>query len=314
MATCGALVILVGCGTSGPDTGTDFGGSMPESTLDLILFSSTRDYNSELYYMNPDGSGQTRLTYVISSETDPCWSPDGTQIAFVSNRTGNFEIWRMNTDGTNAARLTDHGAEDLEPAWSPDGLRIAFKSNRDHELYEIYTMSAIDGSDVRRITENEQSDNSPSWSPDGRRLVMSRVTPVGISLVYSSGDLVIADAGGSGTETQLTQHQEGEMAQTPSWGMSGGEEWILYAYRPNPDVDTDIWRMRPDGTGRTQLTTDAASSAAPSFSRDGSRIVFHKFVRGTFDVFAMDFDGANEVQLTTSEEADTNPVCSPAGP
>ncbi len=309
------LAPLGGCGAGGGQIGESFGpGITLESVAGLVLFATTRDFNSEIYYVNANSEEheQNRVTLAIfSSETDPCWSPDGTQIAFVSNRTGNPEIWRMNADGTNPMKLTDDRAEDLEPAWSPDGTRIAFKSNRDHELYEIYTMSAIDGSDVRRITNNEQSDNSPSWSPDGTRLVVSRVTLVGATGEDSYGDLVIVDASGNGNEVQLTQHQPGEVAQHPCWGVHNGEEWIVYAYRPSAAEDTDIYRMRPDGTDITRLTTDGARNSQPCFSPDGSKIAFQKFRRGSFDIYVMDFDGSNEQVLAESEEADTAPAWSP---
>src|SRR5687767_4151276 len=58
-----------------------------------IAFSSFRDGNQEIYVMNPDGSGQTRLTDNPADDGAPAWSPDGTKIAFTSNRDGNYEIY-----------------------------------------------------------------------------------------------------------------------------------------------------------------------------------------------------------------------------
>src|SRR6185369_8132216 len=42
--------------------------------------------NKEIYVMNPDGSGQTRLTNDPGNDESPSWSPDGAQIAFTSDR------------------------------------------------------------------------------------------------------------------------------------------------------------------------------------------------------------------------------------
>jgi uncharacterized protein YraI len=69
----------------------------------------------DVYVMNPDGSGRTRLTNttngqgVPANNTAPAWSPDGSQIAFVTDRTGQWEIWVMNADGSNQRALFPAG-------------------------------------------------------------------------------------------------------------------------------------------------------------------------------------------------------------
>src|SRR5437016_2932368 len=89
--------------------------------IEQMPFTSTRDGNFEIYAMNADGTGVTRLTNHPAADAKPSWSPDGTKIAFTSNRDGNFEIYAMNTDGTGVTRLTNHAAADISPAWSPNG-------------------------------------------------------------------------------------------------------------------------------------------------------------------------------------------------
>ncbi len=68
----------------------------------------------DVYTMNPDGSGRTRLTGSGPSggpnNTAPAWSPDGTQIAFLTDRTGKWEIWVMNADGSGQRPLFPSGA------------------------------------------------------------------------------------------------------------------------------------------------------------------------------------------------------------
>ena len=53
-----------------------------------IAFTSSRDGNQEIYYMNRDGSGLRRVTNSPTIDVTPTWSPTGQQIAFVSDRTG----------------------------------------------------------------------------------------------------------------------------------------------------------------------------------------------------------------------------------
>jgi plastocyanin len=77
----------------------------------------------DIYVINADGSGLTRLTTDAHSG-NPAWSPDGRRIAF----TRGSEIYVMNADGSGATRLTNNPGQDNAPAWSPDGTKIAFAS------------------------------------------------------------------------------------------------------------------------------------------------------------------------------------------
>ena len=129
-----------------------------------IAFTSDRDGNREIYVMNPDGTGQTRLTSNPAEDAFPAWSPDGSKIAFASDRDGNEEVYVMNADGSEPRRLTYNPTFDGWPAWSPDGSKIAFTSYRDSP--EIYVMGA-DGSNQTRLTRNSAWDEYPVWSPRG---------------------------------------------------------------------------------------------------------------------------------------------------
>jgi tol-pal system beta propeller repeat protein TolB len=138
-----------------------------------LAFASSRDGNTEIYRMNPDGSGVVRLTNDPNPDYRPAWSPDGTRIAFVSERDGNAEIYVMSRDGTGLQRLTTDPGLDTEPAWSPDGTRLAFVSNRSGMPPQIYVMNA-DGSGVQLRSVAVTGDRTPAWSPDGSLIAFSR--------------------------------------------------------------------------------------------------------------------------------------------
>jgi dipeptidyl aminopeptidase/acylaminoacyl peptidase len=157
-----------------------------------IAFESDLDCYHEIYVMNADGSGQTRLTDTDDLNLSPSWSPDGSRIAFMSNRDGNTEINVMNADGSGQTRLTDTDNVNHSPSWSPDGSRIAFTSDRDG-YGEIYVMNA-DGSGQTRLTDtddlNYSPHHSPSWSPDGSRIVLALPTTTATPTPTSTATLV----------------------------------------------------------------------------------------------------------------------------
>src|SRR3989440_484836 len=80
---------LAGCGAgSAAPSGRPAGGQ--------IAFTTERDGNVDIYLMNADGSGVTRLTNNPAGDFWPVWSSDGTKIVFQSERDGNDEIYVMN--------------------------------------------------------------------------------------------------------------------------------------------------------------------------------------------------------------------------
>ncbi|MGQ9599723.1 MAG: protein kinase domain-containing protein [Anaerolineae bacterium] len=72
----------------------------------LILFTSQRDGNWEVYLIRSDGSGLRNLSNSPTSNDGlGTFSPDGKLVAFVSNRDGQWAVWAVRTDGSNPTRL-----------------------------------------------------------------------------------------------------------------------------------------------------------------------------------------------------------------
>ena len=100
--------------TTGPDTLRPLAGSR-------IIFNSHRAVDgtsnrfTDLFSIDPDGTGLVRLTRSKGVETYPSFSTDGEHIAFMMD----FRIYVMNADGSRLRRLAAVGEIDEDPAWSP---------------------------------------------------------------------------------------------------------------------------------------------------------------------------------------------------
>ena len=171
-----------------------------------IAFESSRDGQFEIYKMNSDGGGQTRLTTNAASDTEADWSPDGTKIAFTSLRDGNEEIYVMNSNGSGQTNLSNNAAFDFGPSWSPNGTKIAFSSQRDGNN-EIYVMNS-DGSGQTNLSNNAASDNAASWSPDGTKIAFS-------SQRDGNDEIYVMNSDGK-RQTRITNNAASD--DEPSWG------------------------------------------------------------------------------------------------
>lgn len=174
-----------------------------------IAFVSDRDSAGyDIYLMNTNGTGVTRLTTDSANATQPAWSPDGAQIAFATDRDGPpgvGEIYVMDSSGLNPVNVTSSAANDLTPTWSPDGLKIAFMSNRDSATFAIWVMDA-NGANLSRITPTAIQCGVPSWTPDGLRLAFE-----------CDADIWVANADGTGL-TQITRSGNQQRSETiPRW-------------------------------------------------------------------------------------------------
>jgi Tol biopolymer transport system component len=96
---------------------------------------------------------------------------------------------------------------------------------------------------------------------------------------------------------------------------SSDSTWLLYMDEPDTEItfDGNIWKMRPDGSEKTQLTFDVKDRDAV-WSPDGSKITFYSYRDGQADVWIMNSDGTALTNLTNQPEIfDAWPSWSPDG-
>ncbi len=153
----------------------------------LLLDSRSSRENLKEFSLKPGGSPPASLTLGNSTDRQPCYSPDGTEIVFSSNRSGNLEIWSLDRKTDLVRRLTDHPADDWDPGFSPDGKHLLWSSDRSGNL-EIWIANA-DGSSPRQITRDGFAAENPTMTPDGRWIVYSSAhqKSAGIWKIHADG-------------------------------------------------------------------------------------------------------------------------------
>jgi TolB protein len=240
------------------------------------------------------------------------------------------EIYLMNPDGTNLRRLTDNAATEGFPALSPDGKKIVFDSNRNRAEGEPVNTSDLF---VMNTKGEEQTflirGSSATWSPDSKNITFhASASGLGLPIkpdpgaATSDSDIFVANVddllAGVAGPMNLTNNPDA-IDDDPDWSPDGRR--IVFTSHPVTDDPqrsnlAEVYVINVDGTGLTRLTFNAEEERAPSWSPDGSRIVYMCRIGGgtaDFEICDMNANGSDRRQFTDNAVLDATPTFSPDG-
>lgn len=240
-----------------------------------MVFASTQHHEQpDLYRKSVEGRVVTQLTSDPGQDLMPEIAPDGRRVAFASDRHGNWDVFVMSAEGGPVTQVTFDDAQELHPTWSPDGKKLCYCRYNDRTgNWELWTVS-VDKPGTRSFVCEGMF---PRWSPDAEddRVLFQRSRKRGDRL-YGVWTIDIVDGEGV-NPTEIVAAGDAAIMH-PTWSPDGKR--IAYTVVNDPSVavdgmpvESDIWTIGHDGTGRIALTAGGYRNMRPEWGRDG-RVFF----------------------------------------
>jgi DNA-binding winged helix-turn-helix (wHTH) protein len=227
---------------------------------------------SALYVVSSDGTNTHKLVDTPGIPYSIRWAPplraDVLRFSLLSPKLAPRSLWEVSADGTDLHPfLRDWSAGTGEPEgddngnWTVNGNYYLFRAlrNRVSSVYAIRANRrfprAFEGPPVQ-LYSTPLDFSSLAPGPDGKRVFFAAG--------QERRELVLYDS----HRAEFAPFLSGVQGRWVSFSKDG--QWIAYATTP----DDILWRSRPDGSERLQLTSPSLHAYQPRWSPDGTRIVF----------------------------------------
>ena len=250
----------------------------------------------DLYTLPVTGGAATRIMGGISFESQPVFSPDGSEIAFVSDRNGVENLWIANADGSEPRAVTKDGPTRdrpqlmVSPSWTADGQYLLVSKSRPPERTAAVFLIHRDGGTGVRLGDKppEPTPGVPGSQPpnrlgavasaDGRHVYVSeRRGTFNYNAQFPIWQVVRFDRE-TGEETTITSAPGSAMR--PLLHPDGRH--LVYATRHRTrtalrvrDLETGEERWLANGVTRDDQESRASRDTMPgyAFTSDGSALI-----------------------------------------
>jgi len=218
---------------------------------------------NEIWISAADGSNGKKLGQVKGRPFGPRFSPDGKLVRFsVADLDVNATtLWEVGTDGSNLHEMLTGWPMAHTVCcgvWSQDGKAYIFQTTQSwpRMVSMLWSLAGTSEGEPRQLTNGPMSFGSPWPAAESEKIWALGVNPLGEVVKYDVGS------------AKSTKVLSGISATDLDFSADG--QWITYVSIP----DATLWRCRPDGSDRRQLTFGPDQVALPRWSPDSKQIAY----------------------------------------
>jgi DNA-binding winged helix-turn-helix (wHTH) protein/Tol biopolymer transport system component len=274
-------------------------GGAPLRVGDMAVYSATwfpdgkrilAAKGHEVFAVDRDGRNQHLLFSVQGHAADFHWRPDGSRFRFTVVKEGlesEPSLWEASPNGSGPHPVS-LGLPPETPAccgmWTPDGKYYVFTAAMDQRgdvwaLSEERSILPFAKKKPIQLTAGPTDYFGPSAS-EGKRLFVFGNNYAAAPVRYDQRTRTFEPYLGTESFIDLTFSPDGQ--------------WVAYV-----GEGLTLWRSRPDGSERLQLTTAPMHALRPRWSHDGKRILFVAEIPNdvTYTAFVVSAEGGAPTQV-----------------
>lgn len=265
-----------------------------------IVFSRLSNGYWQLWSMQSDGTEQTQLTTTPVDKRDPVCMKNGKKLLY---RTNNGRLFILDPATREEREILARYARINNPDYCPDTSQVIFVrfDPREMDISDIWR-SDIEGKDTRLLTRDHRLKYQPAYSAD-----CSQIVYVKAGQDAKAHHLWVMNADGEEAK-QITRADKG-FDVLPEF-LRDGEAVIFSSNRDGEDYE--IYKVNLSNGEVTVLTQNEVLDSSPAASREIDAIVYVSSHSGNQQIWRMNADGSEAVQLTDSDVESIDPHWCPA--
>ncbi|NQT25745.1 S9 family peptidase [candidate division KSB1 bacterium] len=246
--------------------------------------------NTDIYLVSNMGGNERQLTTYAGYDGSPCFSSDGSILAFISDRSGSRQIHVLPMDGGESQQITALDVDVEQFNWSPDGQYFAYTTQ---ELVPEMNQDTTDVMQYKnenvRVIDDLFFRHWNSWRNSKRSYLNIMPATGGASWHISSGEHDIPPI---------------SLGSDHDFNFSPDGKEIAFVRKTDSlealSTNNDIYTASSKGGSIRRITPNLGNDNQPVYSPDGKFIAYRAMQRPGFEADQYDLMLYNREKRTST--------------